>query len=113
MNTKDKVEAYVREHCPELAFTVVCKTSAKHPDGVRKTWRKPQLQHWLEVLRKCGKAVCVRTDGIARPYMRHPGASDEMMEWGVDRHELRFNRDGQPATEADYQALAEILNIEV
>ena len=101
MNTKDKVEAYVREHCPDLAFTVVCRTSAKHPDGVRKTWRKPQLQHWLRILDKVKPNSIWCNDGNI--YFNN-----------LLTREVKFNlTTGQPATEADYQALAEILNIEV
>lgn len=102
MNYKEKAEAYVRQQLPELAFTVVCRVSEAHPSGVRKTWRKPQLQNWLRVL---GEG--------ANEWPSHTC-------WGRETLVLQYTKDieigfnlttGQPATEQDYQAFCEIVGI--
>ncbi len=98
MNYQEKAEKYVREQLPELSFTVVCRVSEKHPTGVRKTWRKPQLQHWLSVM--MGMEILFIDQGT------YFGAYDNK----TDEELVKFNlTTGQPATEADYQAFCEIV----
>lgn len=132
MNTiKEKVEAYVRSQIPELmepraGCRLVCKGDAWWEHGIMirgdklsnlttgkieerdDSWEiighPIQLQHWLRMLRI--------------------GHKDAEITWSVVNSKVLYLskdcwknvisfEDGQPATEADYQTIAEILNIEV
>lgn len=96
MTDKETAEAYVRGKIPELAFTVVCRITAEHPTGVRKSWRKPQLHHWLSVLPK-------------KDLKMHASANFLYLDW-KDKGGMDFDLNtGQPEPKEGYRRFNEIV----
>ncbi len=68
MTKQQTIIQKIREYCPELAFTSVCRTSEDCPNGVRVNYKKPHLENLLRAIEKSkgGKTYSfgIYTDGI-------------------------------------------------
>lgn len=99
--TQAKVEAHIRGLFPELMFTSVCRKSKENPTGVRKSYKKTSLAHYLRAL---GIEYMVDGDG-------------NVWKWNeaTDRTNLVplvFDLVKQePKNEKDWTKLAEILGV--
>jgi len=99
MSTKNKCEQYIREKLPRLkelnkrrGFNGRIIAADNEPKAIH-------LEHWLEVL---GDKV------IKTVYQPHNGRFAAYVDDGVAFY---FGKDGQPLYEADWEALANLLNI--
>lgn len=102
-----KAEAYVRQQLPELAGF-----DSGRPQGSGYIdYPQIHLQHWLRVLEKADPGEYM-INGIGQVFY-YDGSNDDKPGFKVRCYKtLTFNlTTGQPATEADYQSLCNILGI--